>query len=424
MLELQTQSTTPSQYDDSDSQNLSSTTKYFPIAAAFSIMFIGIGYTNAFGVFLDHYQTTLFPTSPPSKIILIGSVASSLYMLLGVLTGRFADAFGYQVAVAIGSVLMIASMFAASVSMEFYQFFLTQGVMFGLGVAFAYLPAVAVSRQYFRTRHGLVNGIVVSGGALGGCILPYVVRVLLSSRGLSSTFRMLGYLAAAVLGPSILLLRPLEKPRRGGHVVELSLLRDRRFVALLVAGTTAMTGFLPRYFLITPSAIESGLSATYASWVLGIMNGLSIVGRVGIGWLADRSGKVNALVVSFVLCGLGHIVFWLPAVLSKNVETSAVLFTLFSVYIGLFGSGFVSLLPVVVADLFGSTNLASKVGLLNSIMGLGVLAGPSAINAIVSNGQWSVGVVTAGLFMIMGGAGMAGAFYGIKKIERRSERGD
>lgn len=423
-LELQNRNNTSAgtpPADDPEVQPIDPKHTWLTTAAAFAIIFIGVGYTNAFGVFLDYYQTVMFSSESPSKVILIGSVASSLYMLLGAPAGRFADVFGYQVSVGIGSVLMTGAMFASSVSKDFYQFFLAQGVIFGLGVAFAYLPAVTISRQYFRTRHGLANGIIVSGGALGGCVLPYVVRVLLENRGLSYTFRILGYIAAGVLFPSTLLLRPLAKPTGGNHMLELSLLHDQRFVVLLITGTIAMTGFLPRYFLITPSAISSGLSAPYAAWVLGIMNGISVVGRVGIGWLADRSGKTNALVASFILCGLGHLVLWLPGVLVKNAETSTVLFTLFSVYTGLFGSGFVSLLPVVVADLFGSTSLASKVGLLNSIMGLGVLTGPSAVEAIVSKGHWSVGIATAGLFMIIGGIAMAGAFSWINKEERGCE---
>ena len=64
-----------------------------------------------------------------------------------------------------------------------------------------------------------------------------------------------------------------------------------------------MTGFLPRYFLLTTSAVINGISPAYASWLLGMMNGLSILGRVGIGMFADRFGKIQALTASFIFCG-------------------------------------------------------------------------------------------------------------------------
>lgn len=303
-------------------------------------------------------------------------------------------------------------MFAASVSKKYYQLLLSQGLMFGIGLAFVYPPASSVSRQYFRHRHGFANGIVVSGGALGGCVLPYAVRKLIETHGLPGTFRVLGYLAIGILAPSIWLLQPKRRPepalRSRPSLVDLTLLKDGRFLCLLVGCTIAMAGFLPRYFLLTTSATVNGIAPTYASWLLGMMNGLSILGRVGIGCFADKFGKINALTASFILCALGHFVFWLPGV-TVNVDGPGIpttLFTMFVVYIGIFGSGFISLFAVVVSHLFGSDNLASKTGLLNTAIGVSVLAGPSAISAIIDTGmpkRWTIGVLTSGLFLFVGG---------------------
>jgi len=371
--------------------------KWLNVAAASAILFIGVGYTNTFGVFQDYYQTTLLPNESPLKIITIGSVASSLYLILGVFTGRFADLVGYRISLSIGAALMIGAMLAASVSHKYWQLFLSQGLMFGLGVAFAYLPAVTISRQFFGSRrHGLANGLVVSGGALGGCILPYMVRELMADLTLAQTFRILGYISAAVLLPSIIILKPRrEAPSRRyrAHsdpkppLLDFSLLKDSRFIALLATSAVAMIGFLPRYFLLPQSAVAQGISDSYASWLLGLMNGLSIAGRIGIGWLADRYRKVTALASSFILCGSGHFLFWLPgvAVSAENTSAATALLTLFSIYTGILGSGFVSLFPVVVADLFGAEILASKVGLLNTINRLETLVGPSIVYVIICN---------------------------------------
>lgn len=403
------------------------------IAAAF-VIFVGVGITNTFGEFQNYYQTNLFRDEPPEKIIVIGSVASSLYLILGAFTGRFTDILGPQASLAVGSALMVGCLFGASASREYYQLFLSQGLGFGLGLAFAYPPATTVSRQYFGSqKYGLANSIVVSGGALGGCVLPYLVRVSLRNHGLAQTFRILGYLAIGLLLPSIFLVRSKSQGLRAtlgggqGHrppILDLSLLSNPHFLALIVAGTIGMIGFLPRYFLIPSSATYQGISQSYAPWLLGLMNGLSIIGRVGIGMIADKRGKVAALSASFILCGLGHFAFWLPAMtLTSNGNATAVvgLFTTFVVFTGLFGSGFVSLFPVVVSYLFGSTALASKTGLLNTMLGVGTLAGPSAVYAIVGNGanrHWTAGVLTAGLFMTVGGILMV-LFVGKSSVFRR-----
>lgn len=77
------------------------------VGAASAVMFVGIGYTNTYGVFQEYYQQHLFPDIPQDKTILIGSIAASLYFLLGSLTGRFADLVGYRAALILGSALMI-----------------------------------------------------------------------------------------------------------------------------------------------------------------------------------------------------------------------------------------------------------------------------------------------------------------------------
>lgn len=413
------------------------------MTAAAAVLFIGIGYTNTFGVFSNHYQRQLLVDVAPEKIILIGSVASSLYFILGAFTGRFADLVGYRVSLILGAGLMVAALFAASVSTKFWQLFLSQGLTFGLGLAFVYMPTTTISRQYFGARmHGLANGIIISGGALGGCVLPFCVEVMMAKYGLAKTFRILGYIAIGVLVPSVFFLKPrmIQLPRTArGPLLDVELLQNERFLWLLAACTVAMIGFLPRYFLIPSSAEAKGIGSTYASWLLGLMNGLSIIGRVGIGYLSDRLGKLTALTVSFLLCGIGHIIFWLPAVSlqNENTETATALFTLFVIFVGVLGSGqsitahaalllmqtgFISLFPVVVADMFGSENLASKTGLLNTAVGFGTLAGPSAVYAIIGSGmqrKWTAGVLTAGLLMLVGGILLSVLSAPWNKIRRR-----
>ncbi|KAH7363427.1 major facilitator superfamily domain-containing protein [Plectosphaerella cucumerina] len=415
-LQTLTASGSASPGDEAQSQTSHDSTPQHPdhhasrwavLLAAFGITFIAVGMPNSFGVFQQYYETVLFPDKPSSEIILIGSLTSSLYMVLGAPAGRLADTLGYTTALVAGSALIVGGLLAASAATEFYQLVLSQGFAFGLGTALVYYPAVSVSGRYFR-RHGLANGVVVSGGAVGGCIGPYSVRVMIDRLGLPATFRTLAYMSAGVLAFSCLTFaRVAAGPRRATsrRLLDLRLLRDRRFLVMLVSGTVAMTGFLPRYFLVPASAVSQGVDVAYAAWLLGLMNGLSIVGRLGVGAFADRYGKLTALIASFVLCGIGHLAFWLPAVLvGAGDEKPIALMTMFVIFTGLLGSGFVSIMPVVTADIFGAEDLASKVGLLNSIMGLGAFAGPSAVYAMVPDGRdFAMAVLFTGLLMVVGG---------------------
>ncbi|KAI1851140.1 hypothetical protein JX265_013258 [Neoarthrinium moseri] len=142
------------------------TNKWLALGAASSTIFVVVGLPNSFGVFQSYYESELFPSVRSSQITPMGSTSSSFYMILGALTGRFADTMGYQTSMVVGNVLVAGALSAASVSGELYQLYLSQGVMSGLGSSFVYHPAVTISGQYFGPRHhALANGVILSGGA-------------------------------------------------------------------------------------------------------------------------------------------------------------------------------------------------------------------------------------------------------------------
>lgn len=65
-------------------------------------------------------------------------------------------------------------------------------------------------------------------------------------------------------------------------------------------------------------------------------------------------------------------------------------------------------------------------GLLNTVLGLGTLAGPSAIYAIITDAGDGlvIGVLVSGLFMLVGGVCMAGTLTRLdvhQRVDRRPE---
>jgi MFS family permease len=67
-----------------------------------------------------------------------------------------------------------------SLSTEYYQIMLSQGVLRGLCSGLLYIPSVALMPLYFKDRRGLALGLATSGGSIGGAIYPIVFRRLLT----------------------------------------------------------------------------------------------------------------------------------------------------------------------------------------------------------------------------------------------------
>ena len=54
-----------------------------------------------------------------------------------------------------------------SVCTHYWQFFLAQGVLAGIGAGLLFIPSVAVMSQYFLKKRALAIGIASLGGSVG-----------------------------------------------------------------------------------------------------------------------------------------------------------------------------------------------------------------------------------------------------------------
>ena len=68
---------------------------------------------------------------------------------------------------------------------EYYQFFLAQGFLLGIGQAFLACPVLAMISRHFNKNRGLATGFTIAGSSLGGVIWPIMVNQLLNKDGVS-----------------------------------------------------------------------------------------------------------------------------------------------------------------------------------------------------------------------------------------------
>ena len=90
-----------------------------------------------------------------------------------------------------------------------------------------------------------------------------------------------------------------------------------------------------------------GLSSTHGAVLIAILNGLSAIGRVAFGFIADRLGRLNTFLFCLLMTSLSFFGLWLPA-------ESFAMCVLFSIAYGLFAGGYMSIFYTVVSVIFGS----------------------------------------------------------------------
>jgi MFS family permease len=117
-------------------------------------------------------------------------------------------------------------------------------------------------------------------------------------------------------------------------------------------------------------AAQQGVSRSSAVLLLTVIGVSSTCGRFLLGGLADRVGQRRAVAMMYVGMSIAFLLW--------AASASFPLLVIVAITYGAFYGGWVALLPPLVAESFGTANLASVIGVLYTSVGVGTLAGPFA----------------------------------------------
>ena len=92
----------------------------------------------------------------------------AIVWIVTLFTGRYTDLVGPRVVVAIGALFCCLAQMLLSVSTKLWQIYLTQGVLFGIGVGHCIVPPIAMVATWFVKHRGLATGLGVGGTSIGG----------------------------------------------------------------------------------------------------------------------------------------------------------------------------------------------------------------------------------------------------------------
>ncbi len=163
-----------------------------------------------------------------------------------------------------------------SLSSEYYQFILAQGLVSSLGSSAVFNAAMSSVISWFFRRRAAALGIMVSGSSLGGVVLPIMMDRLVDRIGFPWTIRAVAFLFLAMLALACATVKSRLPPRPRPLVAAdyYRPLAEPGF-ALTVAGAFFFCfGFyLPLNYLVV-QAQESGVSPDLIPYLLPILNAL------------------------------------------------------------------------------------------------------------------------------------------------------
>ena len=103
----------------------------------------------------------------PSQISWIGTFTSYLLIVVGVISGPLFDLGHYQIMLFGGAVVSCFGIFMLSLSKEYYQIILSQGICMGLGCGVLYVPGLALVSRSFNKNRSVALGTISCGAPFG-----------------------------------------------------------------------------------------------------------------------------------------------------------------------------------------------------------------------------------------------------------------
>ncbi|CAI4213211.1 unnamed protein product [Parascedosporium putredinis] len=253
------------------------------------------GLNSSYSVFLAYYlRADIYPNATSLEFAFIGSLSIACALLVSPLATLAVREFGTKPTLFLGVALETASLVCASFAHKIWHLFLTQGVLFGLGMGFIFVPSVAIIPQWFTTRRSLANGIAAAGSGIGGLVYSLASGAMIERLGIQWTYRILGIIACVVNTICAILLRDRNKIIGSRHVpFDTGLLKRTEYLVLLSYGWFSMLGYVVLIFSLANYANSIGLNASQASLASAIFNLGQGLGRPFVGLFSDRTGRIN-----------------------------------------------------------------------------------------------------------------------------------
>ncbi|KAK9323688.1 major facilitator superfamily transporter 1 [Lipomyces orientalis] len=370
------------------------------VTGAFCCVFCSFGWINCIGIFQDYYQSHQLRDYSPSAVSWIASLELFMMFAGGPIIGRLYDNYGPRYILLFGTFFHVFGLMMMSISTQYYQFILAQGICSPIGISCLFTPSTNSVTTWFLKRRAFAIGIVAAGSSLGGVILPIMLDHLVTEVGFGWAIRISAFLILALLVVGNLTVRsrlpPSPRPLSARQYFKP--LTEITYLLTTIASFLFFLGlFLPINY-IQLQATTYGMSASLATYLIPILNAASLFGRIIPGWVGDRVGRYNIQIVMCFFSGIIVLALWLPA-------TGNAPLVIFSALYGLGSGAFVSLLPALIAQISDIREIGLRIGIEFAILSIPSLVGNPIGGALIDHdhGRFRDLQIWCGVLLLAGG---------------------
>lgn len=305
------------------------------------------------------------------------SLAICFLGLTAAFMGKFAQKIGPVKSGLIATVFMAIGLLGSALAVKMnsiYLFYLTFGVLQGIGLGFGYIVPVYTVVKWFPDKPGLASGIIIMSFALGSLLASFLIGPLIASFELSGAFLILAIVyGISMLLSALYLANPVSAHAVDHAHVDLTpkqILTDKRFIALWLLLFLNVCGGIA---IISKAAVLGvevvGMNAAQSTLFVAIIGLFNGIGRL---FWSSISDKIGCWTTFMVFIGINGICFALiPSFSTNSTSFQALTYIIIAGY----GAGFATM-PSFVKSIFGSENYGQVLGYTLTAWSAAAFIGP------------------------------------------------
>ena len=316
--------------------------------------------------------------------------------LFGFLAGWIVDRFGprrmMMAGILMAGVALVGLSFTTTLTF-FYFFYLFNALGYVCGGP---LPNQVLISRWFNEARGKAMGFAYLGIGVGGAGAPLLANWFTQQFGWTSALRTLGILIVVIALPMAFFVKesPGTEPAKVSAATPVSIggVLKSRYFYLLAIGSMCSIGAVGGTFqnlklfmtgdLFRGMAVQDAQST--AAYVLSLVLISSLVGRILMGWLADRfQKKYVMLLIYLIVAGSIPLLF---------LASNRPFLYLFAVLFGIGLGGDYMIIPLMAAELFGVKVLGRLMGVVLTADGVAEALAPVIVAKTRDNtGSYAIG---------------------------------
>ena len=343
----------------------------------------------SFGIFLKPMIADI-GTSRGATVIAY-SIMMAIQGLLAPVVASLIGKFGTRKLMTVGLTLVVVGLALMSTVTQAWQLYLFFGVLIGTGVALGhFLPLSTMATFWFTRKRALVLGIIMAGVGIGTFVMAPLIAHLIASLGWRTTWLVLAaivFTVAAIPSAIFARTRPEDigllpdgiqsaspehipvKIDKNPYPIEddwdiKSALKTPAIWMITILNSANIFSMMMMNTHQVAHLTDMGFSPVIAASALGILGGISAIGRLSGGALGQRVTPRHLIAIAFLMETIGLVIF-------MNAQTTAAIYA-YVVLFGLAAGAIVVLHIAMIGDYYGAKGyafLASTVMVITTIVG-------------------------------------------------------